>query len=165
MRGSFVILRTFLILGLMLISAGSFAQEATDDGEETYNPQIHDGGEGMPCDDPRTVGEANRSQEEEACWMAYGRAVEDDIRRQHEDSERFIREHDDSMRRAQQRPFVVAPRESRTDIGTAPRREHRNNRYGGRENETRDQTYCRYLNSLSDSSQKRDLLVHHNCLR
>ncbi len=164
MKGSFLIFRIFLMLGIMLVSAQSFAQEASQDGEEVYNEQIHDGGEGMPCDDPLTVGEANRSPEEQACWSAYARGVEDEIRSQHESNEQWIRDFDARMRESERRS-EVAPQQSRTDIGTPPRRESRANRYGGRDNETRDQSYCRYLNTLREGPNKRDLLVHHNCLR
>lgn len=52
----------------------------------------------------------------------------------------------------------------RVEIGNPPPRRERINPYGGRENETRAQTYCRYLNTLQNSPQKRGLLVHHNCL-
>ena len=52
----------------------------------------------------------------------------------------------------------------RVDIGTPPPRRERINPYGGRENETREQTYCRYLNSLRNTPEKRSLLIHHKCL-
>ena len=106
MKNSFFTLRGFLILGLMLLSAESFAQRQPtyqDYEEEAYDAQTQDGGEGMPCDDPRTIGEANRSAAENACWENYARGIEDGIRRRREETEEFIRRHDESMRRSAER--------------------------------------------------------------
>ncbi len=109
MKAKFLILRTFLILGLILFSVQSFAQQSNESNEsdeyveESYDEQTQDGGEGMACDDPSTVGEANRSAEENACWDRYARGIEDGIRRQREESEEWIRRHDESMRRSERR--------------------------------------------------------------
>jgi hypothetical protein len=106
MKNSFFTLRGFLILGLMLLSAESFAQRQPsyqDYEEGAYDEQTQDGGEGMPCDDPRTIGEANRSAAENACWENYGRAVEDEIRMQREAMEEAIRRNNEFMRRSEER--------------------------------------------------------------
>ena len=103
MSNGSIFFRTVLVLGFVFISTESFAQRTIDPDEEdsldqAYDPRIHDGGAGMACDDPSTVGEANRSPEEQACWDRYSREVEDGIRRQTEDNEERIREFDEMMR-------------------------------------------------------------------
>ena len=101
MKSSLLVVRTFFILSLMLISAASFAQEAPEYdeyGDEIENSQEPDA-EG-PCDDPRTIGEANRSPEEKACWRRYGQAVEAEIRRQTEEGEEWVRDFDRRMRQS-----------------------------------------------------------------
>jgi hypothetical protein len=113
MKDSFFTLRGFLILSLMLLSAESFAQRlrrATPQERQAmieegvdgaYDENTQDGGLGMPCDDPRTIGEANRSPEENACWESYARGFEEADRRRSEETQEAIRRHNESMRRSE----------------------------------------------------------------
>lgn len=113
MKSSLLVFRTFFILSLLLISAASFAQEAPDFdeyGEEAEDSQYEEADAEGPCDDPSTIGEKNRSPEEQACWRRYGQAVEAEIRRQREEGEEWVRDFDRRMRESDRRESPYSAR-------------------------------------------------------